>query len=106
MKVSEGALIVKELLYLLRSKNKYVRDDAARALAGLSEKSFRIGLVEALNDSDPFTRQKSAQVLVYYSEDTNVRELLLRLANNDPSEDVRMAACESIRKLEFKLKVA
>lgn len=106
VEASAGARVVKDLLYLLRSEDEYVRGDAAKALAGLDGKSISEGLIEALSDDDVFTRQKAAQVLAYYVEDATVREPLSRLANDDPVDIVRLAAHESIRKLEFKLKVA
>lgn len=76
---------------------------AAESLSQISVKSLMAALPSLLHHESHYVRRKTALVIGYYSADKNVLAELLRLADNDPAEEVRAAAIKGAEKYTRKL---
>jgi HEAT repeat protein len=96
---------VDALLAALKDDDTFVRGSAASGLADLPDKAITAGLSRSLSHTDDFIRRKAVQVIGYYRTDTAMLEELSRLAESDPSEEVRRAASDAREKFIRKLQL-
>jgi HEAT repeat protein/predicted NACHT family NTPase len=78
---------------------------AAESLSQISVKSLMAALPSLLHHESHYVRRKAALVIGYYTTDQKILAELLRLADNDPIEEVRAAATEGAEKYTRKLEV-
>src|SRR5581483_4406758 len=94
-----------DLIKALKDPEPSVRENAASSLRLTQDQNAILPLIEALKDSAPLVRREAASSL--HSEFLSEREsipLLKEVAENDPSEEVRRAAKQSMEQIEMSLK--
>jgi HEAT repeat protein len=94
---------VPALLLLLKDKYRFLRERAAVVLGKIDDSALVVGLVHSLSHEDEFVRLKAALIVGYYSEGEEVLQELMRMADEDISETVRLTASEARDRYERKL---
>jgi HEAT repeat protein len=76
---------------------------AANTLIQVNIKKLSAGLARALSHENNYVRRKAAQVVGFYSIESNIFEELSRMASTDADREVRAAAADAKEKFLHKL---
>jgi hypothetical protein len=92
--------VVQAMLHMqATSTDPNVRADVFRQLSGVSDPIMKPHLINGvLKDDNPKVREEAAETLAPFWADPYVQSALRSAAENDPDEDVRTQAAETLRK--------